>query len=97
MTSSLKRQGWDSYFERILTSTECGRESKTSVLLRLMSKESPQYLWCLGDERQDLEAARAIGARAILVRAPHNSSLECFADVVVDDFTDVRLQASAGH
>ena len=89
--SSLVRLGWESYFERVLTACECGEDSKASVLRRLTSAETAREIWCIGDEEQDMEAARAIGARAILVRRSHNRSIESLTDLVVDDFTDARL------
>lgn len=89
----LKELGIEEYFDDVLGIDNIYAESKTQIALDWISDKDPEECLMIGDTLHDLETAREMGVRCILVAKGHQSKEVLLSETedVVDDIREIKI------
>ena len=93
LKKQLEELGIEEYFDEVLGIDNIYAGSKVDIALDWIKDKNPDDCLMIGDSLHDLETAKAMGVKCVLVAKGHQAKdiLEKGHDLVVDDIREVEL------
>ena len=93
LKKQLQELGIEEYFDEVLGIDNIYAGSKVNVALQWMKDKDPEECLMIGDTLHDLETAKAMNIRCVLIGKGHQAKeiLERECDEVYDDIREVKI------